>query len=306
MEEVTAADGAVSGTLTIGTISTINVMALTERLDKFHRHYPAVNIRLYVGMSEALLEDVRQQKCDMAFVGIWPGDADLLPMSHRQLADEPLVALVAPQHPLAGRERVNLQALAEVPLVDFYSGTGARRQTDRAFQAAGIRRHVSFEIDHIEWLENLRRGLAAGIVPISTAQRLSALVSIPIEDGPRRQVYCIWPQPMSTIAERFCISAASIWRGRGAALAAPLNGYGFAASAAVFTQPSKVAWCALIQPLTWFWMSASEAWPSCMRRFCALMSAIGSFMMANSLAAAGLASAHCLLAAMRIVLTGKP
>lgn len=158
----------------------------------------------------------------MAFVGIWPGDADLLPMSHRQLADEPLVALVAPQHPLAGRERVNLQALAEVPLVDFYSGTGARRQTDRAFQAAGIRRHVSFEIDHIEWLENLvRRGLAAGIVPISTAQRLSALVSIPIEDGPRRRVYCIWPQPMSTIAERFCISAASIWRGRGAALAAP-------------------------------------------------------------------------------------
>ncbi|MEL5409191.1 LysR family transcriptional regulator [Serratia nevei] len=204
VEEVTAADGAVSGTLTIGTISTINVMALTERLDKFHRHYPAVNIRLYVGMSEALLEDVRQQKCDMAFVGIWPGDADLLPMSHRQLADEPLVALVAPQHPLAGRERVNLQALAEVPLVDFYSGTGARRQTDRAFQAAGIRRHVSFEIDHIEWLENLvRRALAAGIVPISTAQRLSALVSIPIEDGPRRQVYCIWPQPMSTIAERF-------------------------------------------------------------------------------------------------------
>lgn len=61
VEEVTAADGAVSGTLTIGTISTINVMALTERLDKFHRHYPAVNIRLYVGMSEALLEDVRQQ-----------------------------------------------------------------------------------------------------------------------------------------------------------------------------------------------------------------------------------------------------
>ena len=73
-----------------------------------------------------------------------------------------------------------------------------------AFLAAGIRRHVSFEIDHIEWLENLvRRGLAAGIVPISTAQRLSALVSIPIEDGPRRQVYCIWPQPLSNAAARF-------------------------------------------------------------------------------------------------------
>ncbi|SQI44771.1 HTH-type transcriptional activator CmpR [Serratia plymuthica] len=204
VEEVVAANGTISGTLTIGTISTINAIDLTEKLSKFHRHYPAVNIRLYVGMSEELLEDVRQQKTDVAFVGIWPGDIDMLPVSHRQLTDEPLVALVAAQHPLASRQRVNLQTLSEVPLVDFYSGTGARRQTDRAFQAAGIKRHISFEIDHIEWLENLvQRGLAAGIVPISTAQRLSALVSIPIEDGPRRQVYCVWPQQLSRTAERF-------------------------------------------------------------------------------------------------------
>ncbi|WP_367575645.1 LysR substrate-binding domain-containing protein [Serratia liquefaciens] len=204
VEEVVAASDTVSGTLTIGTISTINAIDLTEKLGNFHRHYPAVNIRLYVGMSEELLEDVRQQKTDVAFVGLWPGDIDMLPVSHRQLTDEPLVALVSPQHPLASRERVNLQTLSEVPLVDFYSGTGARRQTDRAFQAAGIKRHVSFEIDHIEWLENLvRRGLATGIVPISTAQRLSTLVSIPIEDGPRRQVYCVWPQPLPRTAERF-------------------------------------------------------------------------------------------------------
>ncbi|WP_288443230.1 LysR family transcriptional regulator, partial [uncultured Serratia sp.] len=42
VEEVTAAGDAVSGTLTIGTISTINAIDLTEKLDKFHRHYPAV------------------------------------------------------------------------------------------------------------------------------------------------------------------------------------------------------------------------------------------------------------------------
>lgn len=204
VEEVVAAAGTVSGTLTIGTISTINAIDLTEKLGEFHRHHPAVNIRLYVGISEVLLEDIRQQKTDVAFVGIWPGDKDMLPESHRQLTDEPLVALVAAEHALAGHQRINLQTLSEVPLVDFYSGTGARRQTDRAFQAAGIKRHVSFEIDHIEWLENLvRRDLAAGIVPISTAQRLSSLVAIPIVDGPRRQVYCVWNPPLSKTAERF-------------------------------------------------------------------------------------------------------
>ncbi|QHB33653.1 LysR family transcriptional regulator [Yersinia canariae] len=203
-DEVTAASGNVTGTLTIGTISTLNAIDLTETLGEFNRCYPAVNIRLYVGMSETLLEDTRAQKTDVGFVGIWPGDKSLLPLSHYQLMDEPLVALVSPSHELAQQLSVNLQRLASVPLVDFYSGTGARRQTDRAFQAAGIKRHVNFEIDHIEWLENLvRRGLAAGIVPISTAQRLASLVAIPIDDGPRRQVYCVWGAPLSVAAERF-------------------------------------------------------------------------------------------------------
>ncbi|QNK33560.1 LysR family transcriptional regulator [Serratia sp. JUb9] len=204
VDEVVSASGTLSGTLTIGTISTLNAIDLTEKLAAFHRHHPAVNIRLYVGISELLLENVRQQQTDVAFVGIWPGDKDMLPASHRLLTDEPLVALVSPRHTLAGCRQVTLPALAEVPLVDFYSGTGARRQTDRAFQAAGVRRHVSFEIDHIEWLENLvRSGLATGIVPVSTALRLSGLVAVPIKDGPRRQVYCAWHQPLSRAAERF-------------------------------------------------------------------------------------------------------
>ncbi|EEP98465.1 LysR family transcriptional regulator [Yersinia ruckeri] len=33
---------------------------LTEKLGEFNLCYPAVNIRLYVGMSEPLLEDTRQ------------------------------------------------------------------------------------------------------------------------------------------------------------------------------------------------------------------------------------------------------
>ena len=49
----------------------------------------------------------------------------------------------------------------------------------------------------------MRSGLATGIVPVSTALRLSGLVAVPIKDGPRRQVYCAWHQPLSRAAERF-------------------------------------------------------------------------------------------------------
>lgn len=196
--------GEIGGTLTVGTISTLKTIDLVGQLARFNQRYPLVNIRLYVAMSEKLLEDVQQSRTDVAFVGLWPGDRAALNMPYKLLTDEPLVALVSRDHPFAGRERLRLSELAQVPLVDFYQGSGARRQTDKAFLTEGVRRHVSFEIDHIEWLENIvRKSLAAGIVPLSTAEQAKGLVSIPLEGNIRRQVFCVWQHSLSTVAERF-------------------------------------------------------------------------------------------------------
>ncbi|SFC17657.1 LysR family transcriptional regulator [Pragia fontium] len=204
IDEVAASNNQISGKLTIGTISTLNAIDLAALLYQFHQRYPQVNIRLYVGMSENLMTDIQQQKTDIAFTGIWPGEKRILSLPHQQIADEPLVALLSPSHALAKMKQVTLQTLAGESLVDYCAGCGARQQTDRAFQAAGIKRHVSFEIDHIEWLENLvRQGLAIGIVPISTAQRLHSLISIPIKEEPRRKVHCVWGPSPSKAAECF-------------------------------------------------------------------------------------------------------
>ncbi|MGY3161275.1 DNA-binding transcriptional LysR family regulator [Ewingella americana] len=133
-----------------------------------------------------------------------PETAPRCRLPNRLLADEPLVALLSPTHPYANCPQLTLSELAQVPLVDFYAGAGARRQTDSAFSEAGITRHVSFEIDHIEWLESIvRRSLAAGIVPLSHAQHAKDLISVPIENAPRRQVLCVWQNSLSTAAERF-------------------------------------------------------------------------------------------------------
>jgi DNA-binding transcriptional LysR family regulator len=204
LDTMEALKGEIGGTLTVGTISTLKTIDLVGQLARFNQRYPLVNIRLYVAMSEKLLEDVQQSRTDVAFVGLWPGDRATLSMPYKLLTDEPLVALVSHDHPFAGRERLRLSELAQVPLVDFYQGSGARRQTDKAFLTEGVRRHVSFEIDHIEWLENIvRTSLAAGIVPLSTAEQARGLVSIPLESGIRRQVFCVWQHSLSTVAERF-------------------------------------------------------------------------------------------------------
>ncbi len=204
IDTMEALKGEVTGTLTVGIISTLNAIDVIGQMAKFTQRYPLVNIRMYVGMTEKLLEDVQQLRTDVAFVGIWPGDKATLRLPQRQLADEPLVALVSPSHAYALRPTITLSELAQVPLVDFYAGAGARRQTDNAFGEAGVTRHVSFEIDHIEWLESIvRRSLAAGIVPLSRARHAADLVSIPIENAPRRQVFCVWQPSLSAAAERF-------------------------------------------------------------------------------------------------------
>lgn len=211
INQVTATKDKISGTLTIGSISALHMLDLAELLAQFHAVNPEVNIRLYIAMSKNLAEDIRRNKTDIAFIGISePGDATILSLPHIQIASEPLVALLSPAHALAKMQQITLQTLSHEPMVDYYSDSAARLQTDKAFQAAGIQRHVNFEIDHVEWLENIvRRGLAVGIVPISTAERCNNLVSIPIKEEPRRGVYCLWGTEPSIATERFIQSVQS-------------------------------------------------------------------------------------------------
>lgn len=204
LDTMEALKGEITGTLTVGIISTLNAIDVIGQLAKFTQRYPQVDIRMYVAMSEKLLEDVQHLRTDVAFVGLWPGDKAALRLPHRLLADEPLVALVSPSHAFASRTTVTLAELAQVPLVDFFASAGARRQTDNAFADAGITRHVSFEIDHIEWLESIvRRSLAAGIVPLSHAQHAADLISVAIDHAPRRQVFCVWQNTLTAAAARF-------------------------------------------------------------------------------------------------------
>ena len=202
-EEVAAAQGTVRGSLTVGTISTLKVLDLVEVLARFHQRYPHVDIRFYQGMSENLLQDVREQRTDAAFIGLWPGEP-VAGVSKITLADEELVALIPASHHLAQEKRINLLQLAGLPLVDFYANSGARRQTEQAFAAVGITPRVNFEISHIDLLESIvRRGLAIGLVPLSAAPRGDNVVVVPVEGAPMRRVYAAWAEDPTPAATAF-------------------------------------------------------------------------------------------------------
>ncbi|TWR87103.1 LysR family transcriptional regulator [Pseudomonas saxonica] len=212
--EVAAACGEVRGNLSIGTISSLTALHLVDFLGQFHQRYQHVDIRLCVAQSERLLDDVRQRRLDIAFVGFWPGER-LEGVQWRLLAEEELAVVVPAGHTLASRTLVSLAQLVDQPLVDFPAGSSARRQTDEAFSAKGLNHRVQFEVDSMDLMERfVRGGLAIGLVPTRVAQGFHELVTIAVSDAPMRRVYAIWSTSPTPAAQAFIESALPAFNAR--------------------------------------------------------------------------------------------
>lgn len=202
-EDVAAACGEVRGRLSIGEISSLTELDLVDLLAGFHGQYPQVDIRWLIGKSELLIADVRERRLDVAFIGVWPGEP-LAGVASRLLAAEELVAVLPLQHPLAGIGRLALEQLEDQPLVDFQAGSGARRQTDEAFAAAGVRHRVQFEVGSIGLIEKfVQRGLALGLVPARIAAGFKGVAAVPVCDAPVRHLYAIWSTTPTPAARAF-------------------------------------------------------------------------------------------------------
>ncbi|WP_098246557.1 LysR family transcriptional regulator [Streptomyces formicae] len=190
--EVAAASGQIRGRLTIGAIPTVAAVDLPAVLRDFRARYPHVRISLRAGASERLVEQVRDGALDAAFLGVPPGFR-LQGVRDRELAHGRHVAVVAPDHPLADREEVDLGTLADELFVDFADGSAARAQSDAAFAAAGLRREVAFEVSGVELMARMvRNGLGIALLPGLFAPELHGLRAVPLTNGPVRVERLIW------------------------------------------------------------------------------------------------------------------
>ncbi|MFC7730894.1 LysR family transcriptional regulator [Actinomadura keratinilytica] len=190
--EVAAAAGEIRGRLAIGAIPTVTAIDLPTVLKDFHLRHRQVRITLRSGASEELVEQVRQGGLDIGFLGLPVG---LRPrgVRGRELARGDLVAVLAPGHPLAGEDHLDLHQLSAETFVDFPAGTAARIQSDQAFTAAGVRREVAFEVTTVDFMARLiRQGLGIGMMPASFTSELPDLPTVRVRDAPARVEHLIW------------------------------------------------------------------------------------------------------------------
>ncbi|MFD5316075.1 LysR family transcriptional regulator [Streptomyces sp. NPDC127098] len=199
--EVAAAVGEVRGRLAVGLIPTVAAVDVPGALRDFRRRYPEVRVSLRVGGSDTLVEQVREGAVDVAFLGL-PTTAHPRGVAVRELARDRLVAVVAPDHPLAGEPVVDLRRLADEVFADLPAGTAGRAQSDLAFAAAGLGRDVAFEVNTADYVARLvAAGLAVAMLPSAYVPQLpGGVVTVEVSDAPARVEYVIWSRSARTPA----------------------------------------------------------------------------------------------------------
>ncbi|NYI04592.1 LysR family transcriptional regulator [Allostreptomyces psammosilenae] len=162
--------GLFRGQVTIGLVSG----AATDEFDvaavlaDFHDEHPRVEISLTEDTSARMLTALRRGELDLAVVGL-TGEDPPPGVGVQVIVDAPLVAAMAPGHPLlppVGHTSLPLAALAGHPLISLPRGTGLRGVLEQGCTQAGFAPRIAFEGAAPNLLARLAaRGLGVAILP---------------------------------------------------------------------------------------------------------------------------------------------
>ena len=156
--------GEVGGRLVMGTSHHIGLHRLPEPLKHFTRAHPGVELDIRFMDSEAACHAVEIGDLELAIVTLPPS-----PLRHlrtRKIWDDPLLVMVGRDHPLAGRKKVEPEALLSLPAVLPGSNTYTRGILERAVLEAGLTLNIAMETNYLETLRMLAEaGLGWSLLP---------------------------------------------------------------------------------------------------------------------------------------------
>jgi DNA-binding transcriptional LysR family regulator len=180
--ELRSIDGLVRGPLRIGATQTaVRFLDLLPLLADYNKGYPDVELSVLAGPGFELVPAVRSGELDIAF-GALDGPAPPPGVQFVPLGPvEPLVAVVADSHPLAGQPEVGLTELAAVSrFIDFRPHTALWNKVETMCEAAGVERQVMCELGNIPSMVGLAAtGIAVTVVPRSFTEESTDQPGVP-------------------------------------------------------------------------------------------------------------------------------
>lgn len=159
------------GWLGVGFTRSAMYSVLPPALKAFHRAWPDVELKLFEMLTEEQADALRDKRIH---VGIGRQVPDIPGCATRTLLSEPLMAVLAPDHPLAARKQVQLTDLADSPLILYPQQPAAffARFIEGLYRDAGVTPFVAQRADEIQTAIAL---VAAGLGVTYVAESVAKL-----------------------------------------------------------------------------------------------------------------------------------
>jgi LysR family hydrogen peroxide-inducible transcriptional activator len=178
--DVVEQKNSIGGSVVIGVIPTVAPYFLPQRLTRFSRKYPQVQLTVVEEITPALLELLRASKIDLAILAlpIRGHEFETFP-----LLSEPLFAALPQSHKLAKRRSLSLKDLRSQPFLLLRDGHCFRDTAVAACDRARLHPQIIFESGQFSSLLSMvGAGMGVSIVPEMAIDRKSRCRFVRLDD----------------------------------------------------------------------------------------------------------------------------
>lgn len=178
--------GEVSGKLRIGTSHHIGLHRLPPVLRQFSKDYPKVTLDIHFIDSEEAWEGVLHGELEMGVVTLPPQPDERL---HSEVIwQDPLVFMCAPEHPLARKDHLTLEALTGHSAILPSPVTFTRGIVERLFDEHKLKLDIAMSTNYLETIHMMVSiGLGWSVLPATMVDK--GVVQLPVDAPlPQRQL----------------------------------------------------------------------------------------------------------------------
>jgi DNA-binding transcriptional LysR family regulator len=172
------------GSLSVSIITTAKYF-VPRLLGTFASQYPDIEVALFVGNRQSVLDRLNENKDDFYVLGRPP---DNLKVDAIPFAPNPLVAIAPPNHPLANSKNISAKRISEEPFIVRESGSGVRMSTLQYFRERNLSINIRMELGSNEAVKQIVMGnLGISFLAESTLTKeleLGELIKLDVEGLP--------------------------------------------------------------------------------------------------------------------------
>jgi DNA-binding transcriptional LysR family regulator len=164
---MSAIAGLRGGRLRVASFPTAGATLMPLAIATFRASYPAVELTLVEGEPEQIVPRLRAGELDLALLFEFPGEELAEQETVRtELLEDPMYLALPREHPLAGKDRLRLEDLADEAWVQTARSSPCARHVVRICHAAGFEPQVSFESDDYQTVQGLvAAGVGVALIP---------------------------------------------------------------------------------------------------------------------------------------------